>query len=156
MAHQNSFFGLEDFEIGTISGQVAPFLGNTIFRRTDSWCGYRYYSMYSTFEKVAQAYGETQKYETFKRLHDEYIADVQATLPRADGRRTRCCASPRATSRRRSPLTADGQGDEQEAGPRPRDVVTEELLADVFGVHATVHEGIQGPEIIPHRPAPEK
>ncbi|MFB6204964.1 MAG: ABC transporter ATP-binding protein [Haloglomus sp.] len=36
-------------------------------------------------------------------------------------------------------------------GP-PADVVTEELLADVFGVDATVREGLDGPEIVPRRP----
>ena len=36
-------------------------------------------------------------------------------------------------------------------GP-PADVVTEELLADVFGVDATVREGLGGPEIVPQRP----
>ena len=36
-------------------------------------------------------------------------------------------------------------------GP-PADVVTEGLLADVFGVDAPVREGLDGPEIVPRRP----
>jgi len=28
-----------------MTGQVAPFLGNTVFRRTDPWHDYRYYML---------------------------------------------------------------------------------------------------------------
>lgn len=45
-------------------------------------------------------------------------------------------------------LIALKDGSTYDWGP-PADVVTEELLADVFGVHATVRDG---PEIVPHRP----
>jgi hypothetical protein len=48
-------------------------------------------------------------------------------------------------------LIAIQDGELYDSGP-PADVVTEELLADVFGVDATVREGLDGLEIVPRRP----
>jgi iron complex transport system ATP-binding protein len=48
-------------------------------------------------------------------------------------------------------LIAMQDGELYDWGP-PADVVTEGLLADVFGVDATVREGLDGPEIVPRRP----
>jgi iron complex transport system ATP-binding protein len=48
-------------------------------------------------------------------------------------------------------LIAMQDGEPYDWGP-PAEVVTEELLADVFGVDATVREGLDGPEIVPRRP----
>lgn len=81
-----SFFGLESGDITDLSESVGPFVGNTVFRRTDSWHDYRYYSMYETFEKVAQVFDETERFEAFQSFHDDYIARVQADLPAADSR----------------------------------------------------------------------
>jgi iron complex transport system substrate-binding protein len=77
----NSFFGLEESDVEELSERVGPFLGNTIFRRTDQWHDYEYYTLYEAFEKVAQVHQETERYEAFKRLHDGLIEDVQSTLP---------------------------------------------------------------------------
>ncbi len=48
-------------------------------------------------------------------------------------------------------LIAMQDGELYDWGP-PADVVTEGLLADVFGVDATVRGGLDGPEIVPRRP----
>jgi iron complex transport system ATP-binding protein len=45
-------------------------------------------------------------------------------------------------------LVALKEGTPYDWGP-PNEVVTEQLLAEVFGVDATVREG---PEVVPHRP----
>jgi len=82
----NSFFGLGASDVEELTGNVAPFIGNVIFRRTDEWHTYRYYTLYGAFEKVAQIHQETERFERLKQLHDEFIADVQATLPSADDR----------------------------------------------------------------------
>jgi iron complex transport system substrate-binding protein len=82
----NSFFGLEESDVEELSESVAPFLGNTIFRRTDSWHDYRYYTLYEAFEKVAQVHQEEAKFEAFRTLHDEYVARVQDDLPAEDDR----------------------------------------------------------------------
>jgi iron complex transport system substrate-binding protein len=82
----NGAFKLAEGDITEISEGVAPFFGNAIFRRTDKWHDYRYYTLYGAFEKVAAVYDETEKYESLKSFHDDYIADVQTKLPSADSR----------------------------------------------------------------------
>jgi iron complex transport system ATP-binding protein len=47
-------------------------------------------------------------------------------------------------------LVAMQDGELYDWGP-PAEVVTEDLLADVFGVDATVREGLDGPEVVPRR-----
>ena len=82
----NSFFGLEEADVEELTERVAPFLGNVIFRRTDPWHDYRYYTMYEAFEKVAAVYQERDRFEAFAALHDEYIAEVQSKLPAEEER----------------------------------------------------------------------
>jgi len=82
----NTFFGLEAADIEELTDNVAPFIGNTIFRRTDDWHTYRYYTLYEAFEKVAQVYQKEERFRRLKALHDEFIARVQADLPAADDR----------------------------------------------------------------------
>ncbi|WP_254536693.1 ABC transporter substrate-binding protein [Halomarina litorea] len=77
----NSFFALEESDVEELSSSVAPFLGNTIFRRTDEWHDYPYYTMYEAFEKVAEVYQERERYEAFAEFHDAFIDDVQSNLP---------------------------------------------------------------------------
>jgi len=82
----NSFFGLDGSDVEELAENVAPFVGNTIFRRTDEWHTYRYYTLYEAFEKVAEVHREGERFAQFKRLHDEFLADVRADLPSADDR----------------------------------------------------------------------
>jgi iron complex transport system substrate-binding protein len=79
----NNFGGVEQADIDELAENVAPFLGNTIFRRTDSWHDYRYYTMYEAFEKVAEVYQETERFRSFQSFHDDLLASVQADLPPA-------------------------------------------------------------------------
>jgi len=65
---------------------VAPFVGNVIFRRTDSWHDYRYYTLYEAFEKVAQIFQEQARFEAIKSIHDDLVATVQSRLPAPDER----------------------------------------------------------------------
>ncbi|WP_254839115.1 ABC transporter substrate-binding protein [Natronomonas marina] len=82
----NTFFGLDEADVEELAGKVAPFVGNTIFRRTDEWHTYRYYDLYGAFEKVARVHQEHGKFTRLKELHDEFIARIQADLPPADDR----------------------------------------------------------------------
>ncbi|KOX96574.1 MULTISPECIES: ABC transporter substrate-binding protein [Halorubrum] len=82
----NSFFGLDESDVTELTENVAPFIGNTIFRRTDSWHDYRYYTMYEAFEKVAEIFQEGDRFRAFASLHDDLLARVQADLPAADAR----------------------------------------------------------------------
>jgi iron complex transport system substrate-binding protein len=83
---QNDFFGLDESDVEQIVSTVGPFFGNAIFRRTDTWHDYRYYTMYDAFEKVAAVFQERQRYEAFKALHDDVIASIQSKLPPATDR----------------------------------------------------------------------
>jgi iron complex transport system substrate-binding protein len=49
---QQAFDWTED-DVTEIRENVAPFLGNRLFRRSDEWHDYRYYTMYQAFEKMA-------------------------------------------------------------------------------------------------------
>ncbi|SHG98359.1 ABC transporter substrate-binding protein [Halobaculum gomorrense] len=82
----NGYFKLEQSDLENVREDVGPFIGNTIFRRTDSWHTYRYYTMYGAFEKVAQVFQRHDRYEAVKQIHDEMVADVQAKLPSPDAR----------------------------------------------------------------------
>ncbi len=82
----NSVFGIDESDVTELTETVAPFLGNTIFRRTDEWHDYRYYDMYGALEKVAQVYQEQERFRQLKQFHDEFLARVQADLPAADDR----------------------------------------------------------------------
>jgi iron complex transport system substrate-binding protein len=83
-----SSFGLEQTDIDELSKNVAPFVGNTIFRRSDKsgWHDYEYYTMYEAFEKVAQVFQEEERYQSFKSFHDDYVSSLQSELP-AEGER---------------------------------------------------------------------
>ncbi|WP_224332239.1 ABC transporter substrate-binding protein [Haloprofundus halobius] len=77
-----SGFGLEQADIDELDENVAPFIGNTIFRRTDTeWHDYEYYTMYEAFEKVAQVFQQEERYQQFKSVHDDYVESVQSELP---------------------------------------------------------------------------
>jgi iron complex transport system substrate-binding protein len=83
---ENNAFKLESSDIEEITNNVAPFIGNTIFRRTDTWHDYRYYSMYGAFRKVAEVHQEQEKFERLKSFHDEYVTDVQTKIPGPNSR----------------------------------------------------------------------
>jgi len=82
----NGSFNLGESDLQEVGDNVAPFIGNTIFRRTDEWHDYRYYTLYEAFEKVAQIHQEEEKFTRLKQFHDEFIARVQTDLPPADDR----------------------------------------------------------------------
>jgi iron complex transport system substrate-binding protein len=68
-------------DLEEVRERVAPFLGNLVFRRTDDWHDYRYYSLYEAFEKVAAAVRERGRFEAIRSMHDDLIETVQARLP---------------------------------------------------------------------------
>jgi iron complex transport system substrate-binding protein len=82
----NEFFGLDESDVEEIRSNISPLIGNTIFRRTDEWHDYRYYSLYEAFEKVAQIHQEMDRFNQLKTLHDEFISSIQSDLPSEDSR----------------------------------------------------------------------
>ncbi|MEY7849961.1 ABC transporter substrate-binding protein [Natrarchaeobius sp. A-rgal3] len=81
-----NWFEWSDDDVEEIVDNVAPFVGNLIFRRSDEWHDYRYYTLYEAFETVADVFQETARYDAFAELHDEFIADVRAQLPSEEAR----------------------------------------------------------------------
>ena len=76
-----SIFEVTGEDIQFLEERAAPFLGNTIFRRTDSWHDYEYYTLYGAFEKVSQVVQEQERYEAFEAFHDEYIDRISGDVP---------------------------------------------------------------------------
>ncbi|GGN05874.1 ABC transporter substrate-binding protein [Halarchaeum nitratireducens] len=73
----NRFKGWSEADVDEVAENVAPFFGNASFSRTYSWHeSYQYYTLYEAFEKVAQLFQRTDRYEAFASLH----ADVQSNL----------------------------------------------------------------------------
>jgi iron complex transport system substrate-binding protein len=81
-----NWFDWDEADVAEISEEVAPFFGNLIFRRSDGWHDYRYYTLYEAFERVAAVFRERDRFEAFAELHDEFIAGLQRRLPPADER----------------------------------------------------------------------
>jgi iron complex transport system substrate-binding protein len=77
----NSFFGLDKSAVEDVAESVGPFVGNTIFRRTDGWHDYRYYDMYEAFGKVAEIFDEQERYESIAALHDGVLQTVESNRP---------------------------------------------------------------------------
>ncbi|SER43126.1 ABC transporter substrate-binding protein [Natrinema salaciae] len=81
-----NWFDWDEADVEEIASTVAPFVGNLIFRRSDGWHDYRYYTLYEAFEKVAEVFQQRERYEAFSELHTEFIASVQERLPPSDDR----------------------------------------------------------------------
>ncbi|GGL68729.1 ABC transporter substrate-binding protein [Halocalculus aciditolerans] len=73
----NRFKGWSEADVDEVAENIAPFFGNASFSRTYSWHeDYQYYTLYEAFEKVAQLFQRTDRYEAFASLHE----DVQSNL----------------------------------------------------------------------------
>jgi iron complex transport system substrate-binding protein len=81
-----NWFDWEESDVAEIASNVGPFVGNLIFRRSDEWHDYRYYTLYEAFETVAELFQARERYEAFARLHDEFIGEIRAELPPASQR----------------------------------------------------------------------
>lgn len=82
----NAAFGLDAEDVDEVEENVAPFVGNTIFRRTDEWHDYEYYTLYEAFEKVAAVFGREDRYEEFAAVREELLAEIESSLPPEEDR----------------------------------------------------------------------
>ncbi|MFB1062968.1 ABC transporter substrate-binding protein [Natrinema sp. H-ect4] len=76
-----NWFDWNEGDVEEIASTVAPFVGNLIFRRSDEWHDYRYYTLYEAFETVAEVFQQQERYEAFSELHTEFIRSIQERLP---------------------------------------------------------------------------
>lgn len=81
-----NWFDWGEGDVDEIATNVAPFVGNLIFRRSDDWHDYRYYTLYEAFEKVADVFQARARYEAFSELHDGFIASIRERLPPSEDR----------------------------------------------------------------------
>ncbi|SFR69817.1 ABC transporter substrate-binding protein [Halogeometricum limi] len=78
----NRFKGWEQADVDEISEQVAPLFGNCIYAQHYPWHeDYRYYTLYEGFEKLAQVFQRTDRYEAFATLHDEFQTALSPHVP---------------------------------------------------------------------------
>ncbi|MFC4405358.1 ABC transporter substrate-binding protein [Haloarchaeobius iranensis] len=81
-----NWFEWDQADVEEVRSNVGPFLANLIFRRSDDWHDYRYYTLYEAFEKMAGLFQERERYAAFAELHDEFVAGLQTRLPPAEER----------------------------------------------------------------------
>lgn len=79
---KNRFKGWKQKDIDEIEENVGPFFGNSIFSTGYPWHeSYEYLSLYEGFEKLAQVFQRTDRYEAFSSLHDEFQSKVSNIVP---------------------------------------------------------------------------
>jgi len=73
-------------DIDEVAETVAPWFGNQYsnlrLSPPEGWAdGYRYYSLWELFERVAQVYREQARYEALAEIHADLLATIEAGLP---------------------------------------------------------------------------
>ncbi|WP_435320612.1 ABC transporter substrate-binding protein [Haloarchaeobius sp. TZWSO28] len=79
---QNRFKGWKQADVEEVSDNIGPIFGNCIYAQHYPWHeDYRYYTLYEGFEKLAQVFQRTDRYEAFETLHDEFQATLAPHVP---------------------------------------------------------------------------
>jgi iron complex transport system substrate-binding protein len=72
----------EQTDVDELRNQVGPIFGNSIFSRNYTWHDdYRYYTLYEAFEKLAQVFQRTDRYEAFEQIHEDFQANLAPIVP---------------------------------------------------------------------------
>jgi len=75
-------FSWEESDVAEIESEVAPMFGNCIYAQHYPWHDdYRYYTLMEGFEKLAQVFRRTDRYEAFVDLHDEFQTNLAPVVP---------------------------------------------------------------------------
>ncbi|KTG30664.1 ABC transporter substrate-binding protein [Haloferax profundi] len=83
----NRFKGWEQADVDEVDQNVGPIFGNCIYAQHYPWHeDYRYYTLYEGFEKLAQVFQRTDRYEAFVSLHEEFQTNLESVVP-AEGER---------------------------------------------------------------------
>jgi iron complex transport system substrate-binding protein len=78
----NRFQGWQKGDVTEMRENVAPFFGNCIYAQHYPWHDdYRYYTLYEGFEKLAQVFGRTDRYEAFETVHAEFQSALAPHVP---------------------------------------------------------------------------
>ncbi|NUC73751.1 ABC transporter substrate-binding protein [Haloterrigena sp. SYSU A558-1] len=74
-----------DDDIEQVESTGTPFFGNTIFSQDYGFHDdYEYLTLYEAFEKLAEVFQETERYEEFEALHDEFQTNIEDVVPSDD------------------------------------------------------------------------
>ncbi|PSQ25528.1 Fe3+-hydroxamate ABC transporter substrate-binding protein [Halobacteriales archaeon QS_9_68_17] len=77
----------DESDVEEVENATGPFFGNSIFSRGYPWHeDYPYYTLYEAFEKLAEAFQRTDRYEAFASLHDEFQSTLSDVVPPEDER----------------------------------------------------------------------
>ena len=110
----NVFDTMSEDDVVEVEERVGPFFGNTIFRRTDTWHDYEYYTMYEAFEKIAEVFQETERFEAFESFHDGVVDSLAADVP-SEGPQAALVWGGDDQPTSFSPYRLDGQGANKKA-----------------------------------------
>jgi iron complex transport system substrate-binding protein len=78
----NRFKGWEMADVEEIHENVGPVFGNCIYAQHYPWhADYRYYTLYEGFEKLAQVFQRTERYEAFESVHDDFQSNLAPIVP---------------------------------------------------------------------------
>ena len=78
----NRSSGWKQADVDEITENVAPMFGNSSFSRGYPWHeDYRYYGLLEAFEKLAEVFQRTDRYEAFEAVHDDFQANLAPVVP---------------------------------------------------------------------------
>ena len=78
----NRFSGWKQSDVDEIREKVAPFFGNCIYAQHYPWHDdYRYYTLYEAFEKLAEVFQRTDRFEAFEAVHDDFESNLAPVVP---------------------------------------------------------------------------
>jgi len=78
----NRFQGWDGSDVEEIRTDVAPLFGNCIYAQHYPWHeGYRYYTLFEAFEKLAAVFKRTDRYEAFEAVHAEFQSTLAPHVP---------------------------------------------------------------------------
>jgi iron complex transport system substrate-binding protein len=79
---ENRFKSWDDDDVAALEERVAPVFGSCIYAQHYPWHeDYRYYSLYEGFEKLAQVFQRTDRYEAFEAVHDDFQSNLAPVVP---------------------------------------------------------------------------
>ena len=79
---RNRFSGWTDEDVADLESRVGPLFGNCSYAQHYPWHeDYRYYTLMECFEKLAQVFQRTDRYEAFEGVHDDFQSNLAPVVP---------------------------------------------------------------------------
>jgi iron complex transport system substrate-binding protein len=83
----NRFNGWSESDVAELEDRIAPLFGNCSYAQHYPWHDdYRYYSLMGCFEKLAQVFQRTDRYEAFEAVHADFQSNLAPVVPTAGDR----------------------------------------------------------------------